>query len=72
MTVISCCVWFNTGWAGDGQLHSPHVLCTLKVCTMILTIIIIVLCVCIFCYRLGEGLTSIARLCTGVHMCCVH
>ena len=50
---VSCCVWFNTGWAGDGQLYSPHVLCTLKVCAMILTIIIIVLCVCVFLLQVG-------------------
>ena len=52
-TVISCCVLFNTGSVGDSQLSldcvywGAHVLCTLKVCVMILMVIIIVSCVCI-------------------------
>ena len=52
--------------------RSAHVLCTLKVCTLILTMIIIVLYACVFCYRLDERLTNVYKtLCTGVHVYCM-
>ena len=53
--------------------RSAHVLCTLKVCTMILAVIVVVLYVCVyFYYRLDERLTSIVRLCAQECTCIVY